>query len=76
MSRKIKQDLVKYFESTVKKELINNKATVKTLNGGSYRIFYKGIHIDYYPGSGKYHNITNNIRGECKCWYEDILKLF
>lgn len=75
-SIKIKQGLVEYFEKIVKPKLITQGVMIKLLTGGSYRLIYKGKTVDYYPSSGKYHNISINSRGVCNNWDEDIIKLF
>ena len=39
-----------------------------------YRFSWNGVQIDYFPTSGKYHNITKDERGICPAY--GILKLF
>lgn len=76
MSKKTNKLNVEYFINIVKPKLEENFVWVRELNGGSFRLSLKGKTIDYYPGSGKYHNIDKDVRHTCINWHEDILKLF
>ena len=63
MSDKLNKQRNEYFKDTVVPELKKEGIHIKVLNGGSYRLL-KGMRtLDYYPASGKYHNIVTNVRG-------------
>ncbi len=76
MSRKTNKMEVEYFLKINKPELEKRYGVVKEINAGSFRIAIKNKRIDYYPSSGKYHDIIKDERGECPNWFENILVLF
>lgn len=49
----------------------DNKAKIEFIQNHQIRIFKNGITMDFFPMSKKFHNITENRRGE----YKDLRNL-
>lgn len=74
---KVKKELTEYFTTIVLPELKKNNILIKQPSSGIFRMTYKLSIIEYYPSSGKYFNITKQVRGQLtEGSAEEILNLF
>lgn len=74
-SDKVKKALREYFKDIVIPELKAIRVKITEPTTGIYKCVYGTKIVEFYPSSGKYFDITNQVRGSYNGTVEDTIRV-